>query len=683
MKYNVTNMMVGLFMLVLTGCGGDGSAIISATNGTVNSTITSIGWLYENAAQDYYNNGQTCFLSVKVYYNESIAETDIDSFGVTAPNGWQWTITLPKSQLGTSSSGKPYIGGSIYYGANPYTMPLAGTWVFQLKLKNGQVSSMQKTLHEPGSSADAAHQYVYTKEDGSPATSVSQYVAALGRFPAQGYTLQYSAANGGTITTTGLSSVRASYLDAEPHAYNMMCWLYDYKKNYIGYTIAEFSALDHSKTDLITANGELSIVPASTVSSNGQINLSAVKYMRLVYFDGAQFEPSSYSNADYRSISSLIAVSGTTTDLVALSVTPPNAAIFKDASQQFTASGTYSDGSVRDVTSLVTWNSSDTNLAVVSNAAGSNGQATAVSSGNLTITASADNISDSTTLTISLWALANSPTTNDMRGIAWSGTNFVAVGDLNTILTSTDGLSWTSQPPVTYGYLFNAAWLGSHFAAVGQGGHIITSTNGVTWTSHVSGTFNPLCGIAKSESVYVAVGSVAVLSSIDENLWTPRNTDLTNSVCGIVWSGNKFVTVGYGGKILTSSDGLFWSSTASGTSNSLNGVAWSGTKFVAVGNSGTVLTSSNGTTWTSVQSGISDQLYGIIWTGRQFIAVGSNGSDYYGAGQVFTSPDGITWTKIFGTTNPQSKALMAVTWMGNRLVAVGNKGTILVSPILE
>ena len=675
MKCNVINVVIVIFMLVLTGCGGGGSAASSAPDKTANSLITNVGWLYDNAAPDYSNSGPTCFLNVELYYIDSIAAADIDSFSVTSPDGWQWTITTSNSLLGTSSNGKPYIGGSLYYGANPYAMPLAGKWVFQLKLKNGQTSSLQYTLHEPGSSADATHQFIYSNEDWTPPTNPSQYINALGRFPAQGFTLQYSAANGGKITTTGLSAVRTSFLTAEPRAYNMVCWLYDYKKDYIGYTISEFTPQDHSRTNLITANGELSIVPASTVSPTGQLDLSAVKYLRLVHFDGAQYEPSSYSNADYRSISSLVAV------LVAITVSPSNAAIFKGSSQQFTASGTYADGTVRDVTTSVTWITSNANIAAISNGAGTNGQATALNDGTVTITASIGNISGSTTSTI--WTLANSPTTNDMRGIAWSGTNLVAVGDLNTIITSSDGLNWISQPPVTYGYLFNVAWLGSHFAAVGQGGHIMTSSDGVTWTVHASGTFNPLCGIAKSDAEFVAVGSVIVLSSPDENVWTSRSTDLTNSVCGIVWSGSRFVTVGYDGKILTSSDGFNWTSQVSGTTNSLNGVAWSGTKYVAVGNIGTVLTSTDGVTWISTQSGINDQLYGIVWTGKQFITVGSNGSDYYGAGQVFASPDGITWTKIFGNSNSQSKALTAVTWMGNRIVATGNKGTILVSPVLE
>ncbi len=308
MKCNAVNVVMGVLLvvlLVLAGCGGGGSTTSSNNN---NSYITNVSWVYENAAPDYDASGATCLMNIKVYYNESIAAADIESFSVTAPVGWKWTIPASNNLFGTNSSGKPYIGGGIYYGANSHIMPLSGTWVVQLNLKNGQSSSVQKFFHEPGSTAAATHQYVYSAEDWTPGSDASQYIAALGRFPGLGYTLQYSAANGGSITTTGLATVRASFLAAQPHAYNMICWLYDANKTYLGYTIPEFSNLDHSKTSLIDTNGELSIVPASTVAASGQVNLPTVRYLRFVYFDGAQYAPSSYSNMDYISISPLISV---------------------------------------------------------------------------------------------------------------------------------------------------------------------------------------------------------------------------------------------------------------------------------------------------------------------------------------------------------------------------------------
>jgi len=69
-------------------------------------------------------------------------------------------------------------------------------------------------------------------------------------------------------------------------------------------------------------------------------------------------------------------------------VTPASASIASGATQQFTASGTYTDNSTQDLTSAVTWASSSSTVASISNASGSNGLATAAVVGSTNITAS-------------------------------------------------------------------------------------------------------------------------------------------------------------------------------------------------------------------------------------------------------------------------------------------------------
>jgi hypothetical protein len=56
--------------------------------------------------------------------------------------------------------------------------------------------------------------------------------------------------------------------------------------------------------------------------------------------------------------------------------------------QQFTATGVYSDNSLKDLTKSVTWNSSNKGVATISNAAGFQGLAQVYTSGTTTITAS-------------------------------------------------------------------------------------------------------------------------------------------------------------------------------------------------------------------------------------------------------------------------------------------------------
>ncbi len=77
-----------------------------------------------------------------------------------------------------------------------------------------------------------------------------------------------------------------------------------------------------------------------------------------------------------------------------ITVTPGDQRIAVGASQQFTATGTYSDGSTLNLTSRVTWGSADFNVANIT----SSGLVTSVSFGITTITATLNGISGSTNM---------------------------------------------------------------------------------------------------------------------------------------------------------------------------------------------------------------------------------------------------------------------------------------------
>ena len=100
-----------------------------------------------------------------------------------------------------------------------------------------------------------------------------------------------------------------------------------------------------------------------------------------------------------------ITVSVTETPLVSIEVAPPNRTISlgTTAQVQFTAARTLADGTTLPSTGkYVTWSSSRTDVATISNSIGSEGLATAVASGTTWITATdpLTNISGLTTLTV-------------------------------------------------------------------------------------------------------------------------------------------------------------------------------------------------------------------------------------------------------------------------------------------
>ena len=238
----------------------------------------------------------------------------------------------------------------------------------------------------------------------------------------------------------------------------------------------------------------------------------------------------------------------------------------------------------------------------------------------------------------------------------------IVTGVADVILTSTDGANWSSSigsnssfTPPFGSELTGIQWTGTQFVAVGDAltgttadgydiGNILTSPDGINWTSQptaVPGTglyvssFNALDGIAYSGNQYVAVGAGgSVYTSADGNNWLAQTSNTGNALGGIAWSGVQFVAVGQGGTIISSPDGVTWSDHSTGAQN-LYAIVWSGTQFVAVG-AGIILTSPDGNAWTTRNAGTANSLYGVTWSGTQFVAVGT--------GVILTSPDGVTWS---------------------------------------
>ena len=106
--------------------------------------------------------------------------------------------------------------------------------------------------------------------------------------------------------------------------------------------------------------------------------------------------------------------------LTSITVTPTNSIILTGASQQFTATGTYSDGSTQNITSQATWASSNTVVATINTA----GLATGNSAGDATISAALTGVTGS-----ALLAVQTSPLT--------IGTTSLSNGILNAAYTGT------------------------------------------------------------------------------------------------------------------------------------------------------------------------------------------------------------------------------------------------------
>jgi trimeric autotransporter adhesin len=87
--------------------------------------------------------------------------------------------------------------------------------------------------------------------------------------------------------------------------------------------------------------------------------------------------------------------------LVSIAITPSAPSVPKGATAPLTATGTYDTGQMLDVTTLVTWSTASAAIATISNAAGSQGQATGVALGMTQVSATAPgNVTATATLTV-------------------------------------------------------------------------------------------------------------------------------------------------------------------------------------------------------------------------------------------------------------------------------------------
>jgi len=174
--------------------------------------------------------------------------------------------------------------------------------------------------------------------------------------------------------------------------------------------------------------------------------------------------------------------------LASININPLNPAIPLGTNQQFTASGSYTDGSTQDVTSAATWSSSSAQVAIISNATGSNGMATSSGTGSVTVTATVGSISAATTLVVNTPALVSISVT-PVNGAIPQGTTqqFTATGAYTDGSTQdlTASASWSSDTPSVAN--ISSSGLAS---GLGVGSANITATSG-TISNSASLTVNP------------------------------------------------------------------------------------------------------------------------------------------------------------------------------------------------
>ena len=263
---------------------------------------------------------------------------------------------------------------------------------------------------------------------------------------------------------------------------------------------------------------------------------------------------------------------------------------------------------------------------------------------------------------------------DDLPSSTSSNGLFVTVGNVGSILTSSDGISWTERTSGTTNNLYGVTYGGGLLVVVGDNGTILTSSSGTSWTSRTSGITNNLYGVTYGGGLFVTVGdNGTILTSSDGTTWTENGQNLRSNwgdaqyFKAVTYRNKLFVLGGRNGKIMNSPDGITWKQRKSGTSMDRMGVTyaptcgkveWKGLDaglckngiFVSVGKGGKIITSFDGNWWVKRTFKGAGWIYAVTYGNGTFVTVGENGV-------ILSSFDGISWLRRVTGNEIKSKGI--------------------------
>jgi uncharacterized protein YjdB len=257
--------------------------------------------------------------------------------------------------------------------------------------------------------------------------------------------------------------------------------------------------------------------------------------------------------------SAALAVQSGTKTVTSVSVTPATATIAVGATQQFTATASYSDGTTSNVTSSgATWSSSAPSIATIN----ASGLAAAVAAGQTTLTATYQGKSQSATLsatTATVTSVSVSPTSANLQvGATQQFTATATYSDGTTGNVTSSGTTWSSSAPSI------ATINGSGLAtAVAAGQATLTATyQGKSGSAALTSTAVPVTSLVVTPtSVNLVVGGTEQFTATA----TYANGTTGNVTTSATWSsGNtSVVTVNSSGFAIAVGAGPATSVTAS------------------------------------------------------------------------------------------------------------------------
>src|SRR5688572_23379849 len=306
------------------------------------------------------------------------------------------------------------------------------------------------------------------------------------------------------------------------------------------------------------------------------------------------------------------------------------------------------------------------------------------------------------------WQRRSTSITNWLRGVAYGSGMFVAVGENGTIATSLNGSTWTRQSSSTSRHLNRVAFIEDRFWAVGDGGITLASPLlGIgSWSAVTSGATNALFAASGNPDTRLLVGNGEVrLRNANQNWSNQRNSSLPYpapnwTFYNALWEGSLYFISGRSGMMVegfqtNSSSPFLWVNRSASIRNWLWELQHVLNFYVTVGYFGTVMTSPNGIDWDLelVPNSVTNAtFFGVGGTTNMLMAVGDRGriilSPNTVTNVVFTNSNGVLTTNEASTLGivwhavprPVTNDLQGIAMLGDQFVVTGGNGTVLTSP---
>lgn len=235
------------------------------------------------------------------------------------------------------------------------------------------------------------------------------------------------------------------------------------------------------------------------------------------------------------------------------------------------------------------------------------------------------------------------------------GNNLFALPSYTTasVLTTVDGVNYTARtlPGINCNSI---AYGAGRFVGTSTVGTVMTSTDGITWSfgGNVGFTMSTNAKVIYANNIFLIVagdGSTNVSTSTDGVAWSAQtaNIALTTSVQrpnAISWGNGVYLLANGVNSVYRSTDGITWTTSSALVTNfnSLTTAYGNGIYLITGSVSGaattTYYTSPDGSTWTARVMPISGIYYGMCFGGGYFATIIGVGST-----SAFLSVDGINW----------------------------------------